>query len=184
MALEQARVAHLATHGVLREGAPYSCELTLAGTASLTVPDLVGMRGSVDLAVLSACDSGRGRATAAGDLIGLTRALLSAGVRDLVVSLWPVDDRLACLTMVELHRRLIGGSGVGAALAAAQRQLRVMSATEADVRYRQLGGADEPAAQRTVRSLRDLGDQKPSAEATDDPGHPFYWAPFVHIGTS
>jgi hypothetical protein len=24
--------------------------------------------------------------------------------------------------------------------------------------------------------MRDLGDHQPSAEATDDPGHPFYWA--------
>jgi CHAT domain-containing protein len=74
--LRNARIAHLATHGLLREQAPYSAELALAGDDSLTVPDLMGLDTTLDLAVLSACDSGRGRATAAGDLIGLTRALL------------------------------------------------------------------------------------------------------------
>ena len=41
-ALRSARVAHLATHGLLVEAAPYSAELALAGTDSLTVPDLMG----------------------------------------------------------------------------------------------------------------------------------------------
>ena len=34
-------------------------------------------------------DSGRGDITATGDVVGLARGLLAAGVRRVVVSLWP-----------------------------------------------------------------------------------------------
>jgi CHAT domain-containing protein len=176
--LEVARVAHLATHGLLREGAPYSAELALAGDASVTVPDLAGLDTTIDLAVLSACDSGRGRATAAGDLVGLSRSLLGAGVRELIVSLWPVDDMLACLTMVALHEQLLTEPGsVGRALAVAQARIRVTSRAKALEWYSGLGGGVN--ADR-VRTTRDLGD----VNWTLDPSLPFYWAPFIHIGSS
>jgi CHAT domain-containing protein len=84
-------------------------ELALAGDELLTVADLMGSDTSIGLASLSACDSGRGRVTASGDLIRLTRALIAAGAQELIVSLWPVDDELACLPMVALHERLLAG---------------------------------------------------------------------------
>jgi CHAT domain-containing protein len=179
--IDRAHVVHLATHGLLREGAPYSAELTLAGDESLTVPDLMGLDTTVDLAVLSACDSGRGRATAAGDMIGLTRALLAAGVHHLVVSLWPVDDQLACLAMVRFHEELLGGRPPAWALATAQRALRAMSRPEADDRYLALqgeAGIDGPLGTRSARDLGMEGTDGPS----DDLSQPGYWAPFVHVG--
>ncbi|MGY1727858.1 CHAT domain-containing protein [Geodermatophilus sp. SYSU D01062] len=184
-ALPSARLLYLATHGILREGAPYSAELVLAGDGSLTVPDLMGLGVTVDLAILSACDSGRGQATAAGDLIGLTRALIAAGARELVVSLWPVDDRTACLTMVALHEELMTTESTGQALAAAQRRLRALSQGAADEWYRSLRTDPEAPLAGHVRSSRDLGGTAPEATTSaDDPAHPFFWAPFVHIGTS
>jgi CHAT domain-containing protein len=174
--LESASVAHLATHGLMREGAPYSAELALAGDESVTVPDLAGLRTSIDLAVLSACDSGRGRATAAGDLIGLARALLGVGVRELIVSLWPVDDRMACLTMVALHEQLIAEpTSVGRALAAAQARMRAMTRAEASAWYADLGGG---AGRERARTPRD----GPGAARVPRPAS--FWAPFIHIGSS
>jgi CHAT domain-containing protein len=133
------------------------------------VPDLARLGTTIDLAVLSACDSGRGPRGAGGDVVGLTRSLLTVGVRQLVVSLWPVDDVLACLTMVGLHRELLAGRPPSAALATAQRELRMLSVAEAGYRYRQLcseTGMEPPRGRPT--------------EAGDS--HPFFWAPFVHVG--
>lgn len=178
--LAGAPLVHLATHGLLREAAPYSSYLALAGTDRLTVPDLMGLGPRLDLAVLSACDSGRGRATAAGDVVGLTRALLGSGVRGLVVSLWPVDDVLACLTMVGFHERTVAGSPPVTALAEATARLRTMREGEAARRYAELGG-HPAAARRTVRSARDLGPAHPGP-AIGDPAHPSAWAPFVYVG--
>ncbi|SNY39101.1 CHAT domain-containing protein [Paractinoplanes atraurantiacus] len=177
-----ARVVHLATHGSLAEGAPYSAELALAGADSLTVPDLMGLGTTIDLAVLSACDSGRGRVGSAGDVVGLTRAFLGAGVRELIVSLWPVHDRIACLTMVALHRHLLAGEPTAVALARAQRETRAMTEPEANDLYHSLeteaGRDDGPASLRT----RHIG---PDTDDPQVPGidHPFFWAPFIHVGS-
>ena len=172
-----ARIVHLATHGSLAEGAPYSAELALAGADSLTVPDLVGLGTTVDLAVLSACDSGRGQAGSAGDTVGLTRAFLGAGVRELIVSLWPVHDQIAGLTMVALHRELLADRPPAAALARAQREVCALSVAEANDQYRTLDLEAGPPAQRT----RHIGPvrNEPVVPGID---HPFFWAPFIHVG--
>jgi CHAT domain-containing protein len=181
--LSAARVVHLATHGLLHEAAPYSAELALAGEASLTVPDLMGLETTIDLAVLSACDSGRGRATAAGDVIGLTRALMAAGAGELVVSLWPVDDQLACLTMVRFHEQLLEleDRTPAEALAGATTAVRAISRADADTEYARLRDAAGGGAPGGVRSARDIVPQGAKA-GTDDPSHPYFWAPYVHIG--
>ena len=69
-----------------------------------------------DLVVLSACRTGSGRATAAGDVVGLARAALAGGARHVVVSLWPVDDRAGCLFAVDLARRIGTGTFVAEAV--------------------------------------------------------------------
>jgi CHAT domain-containing protein len=59
--------------------------LTAEEIASL---DLTG----VEWAVLSACDTGLGELHAGEGVLGLRRAMQVAGVRALIMSLWPVDD--------------------------------------------------------------------------------------------
>jgi CHAT domain-containing protein len=175
---------HLATHGLFREGAPYSAELTLAGEASLTIPDLTGLDTPTELVVLSACDSGRGRATAAGDLIGLSRALIATGTRELVVSLWPVNDQFACLTMVAFHEQLAAQVPVSVALTKAQHRIRALTHVEAYAWYQSLSGSMEPSDLHRARSNRDRGEETKASPVFNDPSHPFFWAPFIHIGTS
>jgi CHAT domain-containing protein len=71
--------------------------LTAYEVASL---DLSG----VELAVLSACDTGQGRVLAGEGVFGLQRAFALAGVRGVIMSLWPVDDELATAWMEQLYR--------------------------------------------------------------------------------
>jgi CHAT domain-containing protein len=59
--------------------------------------------GGVEWAVLSACDTGTGVVRAGEGIFGLRRAFQIAGVRTVIVSLWPVEDRLARIWMERLY---------------------------------------------------------------------------------
>jgi CHAT domain-containing protein/tetratricopeptide (TPR) repeat protein len=67
------------------------------------------LRG-VEWAVLSACDTGVGEVRAGEGVLGLRRAFQVAGVRTLIMSLWPVEDQAAREWMGRLYRaRLVPG---------------------------------------------------------------------------
>ena len=59
----------------------------------LTAEEIAGIDlQGVDLAVLSACGTGLGKVEAGEGVLGLRRAFQLAGVRNLLMSLWAVDD--------------------------------------------------------------------------------------------
>jgi CHAT domain-containing protein len=189
-------LVHLAAHGRLDPIAPSDSSIVLAGRDELTVSDLVGLRIDAELAVLSACDSGRGAASLGGDVVGLARGLIAAGVRRSVVSLWPVDDAPACVTMSLFHERLVDGRSVAEALQSAQNDLRAMSGSEIAARYVDLGGeadagassrrrgapsADEPSELPDDPEFVDnLDDSDPVESLSGELAR--VWAPFVVIG--
>ena len=183
-----ADLIHLATHGHLDELAPFASSLVLAGSDELTVADLVGLRLDTQLAVLSGCDTGRGWATLGGDVVGLTRSLLRSGVRQAVVSLWPVDDRVAPVVMDAFARNLAAGTPPAEALALAQRGLRDLSADGLEAAYLALGGTADAGDGARRRSLADLAldpelrDDEPLPEPLDGSAER-YWAPFVLVGS-
>jgi CHAT domain-containing protein/tetratricopeptide (TPR) repeat protein len=70
----------------------------------LTAEEIGGLDlHGVEWAVLSACDSGTGGTRAGEGIFGLRRAFQMAGVRSVIVSLWPVDDRMAREWMERLY---------------------------------------------------------------------------------
>ncbi len=102
--MSQASLIHFATHGLLEEQQALQSSLALAGSV-LTADEILDMRLKADLAVLSACDTGRGRITGDG-VIGLSRSLMSAGVPSVIVSLWMVPDEATSVLMTEFYRNL------------------------------------------------------------------------------
>lgn len=192
-------VLHLATHGWLDEVGPYASSLVLAGRDSLVVAELVGLHLGARLAVLSACDTGRGAATLGGDVVGLTRALLAAGVRETVVSLWPVDDRTACVTMAAFYDALRRGEPPAPALTSAQgvvagldapglraaytelcREARTGGSDPGDADRRRSADDDEPADDEDELADDELADDEPLPAPLGGSAER-HWAPFVLI---
>ena len=189
-------VLHLATHGWLDEVGPYASSLVLARRDSLVVAELVGLHLGARLAVLSACDTGRGAATLGGDVVGLSRALLAAGVPQTVVSLWPVDDRTACVTMAAFYDALRRGEPPAPALASAQGVIAGLDAPGLRAAYAELcreAGTEisDPGTGDRRRGETDgADDELADDELADDEPLPTplggsaerHWAPFVLIG--
>ena len=61
-----------------------------------------------EMVVLSACQSGQGKATSEG-LYGLQRAFKKAGVGTMVMSLWNVSDSVATEFMITFYEQLVSG---------------------------------------------------------------------------
>jgi CHAT domain-containing protein/Tfp pilus assembly protein PilF len=61
------------------------------------------LRG-VEWAVLSACDTGLGVVAAGEELYGLRRVFQIAGVKTVIVSLWPVDDEITRRWMTAVYK--------------------------------------------------------------------------------
>ena len=73
------------------------------------------------LVVLSACDSGVGDVSNGEGVYGLRRALVMAGSRAQVMTLWKIDDDATQGFMASYYGRLAKGEGRAAALQAVQR---------------------------------------------------------------
>jgi CHAT domain-containing protein/uncharacterized protein HemY len=107
----QARVLHFATHGILNNGSPMYSHLALAqGNKNedglLEAWELLQLDLKADLAVLSACETARGRVGAGEGMIGLSWAMFIAGVPTTVVSQWKVESASTRDLMLGFHRRL------------------------------------------------------------------------------
>ena len=125
----QARLVHLATHGLLDDGTRQQVPgaIVLAASAQddglLTAGEIMGLSLSADLFVLSACDTGRGTVTGDG-VIGLSRSLLTAGARSVLVSLWAVPDAPTTALMTAFYRELAAGRSKARALRTAMLEVR------------------------------------------------------------
>jgi CHAT domain-containing protein len=77
------------------------------GRGIVTAEALVGLDLSgLQLAVLSACETGLGEVAGGEGVFGLQRAFHLAGTRNVVASLWQVDDEATAAMMVLFYRHL------------------------------------------------------------------------------
>jgi len=111
-------VLHLATHGTFDSNAPLESALYLAdpgggGAATLTAAELFDRPLSARLVVLSACETGLGRAEAGDDFLGLARSFYLGGALSVVYSLWPVQDEPTRLFMEAFHEKARQGDYAG-----------------------------------------------------------------------
>jgi CHAT domain-containing protein len=124
--------------------------------------DLSGL----ELAVLSACETGLGAVAGGEGLLGLQRAFQVAGARSVVASLWKVPDRATQALMAEFYR-------------IAWDRTTVVSRVEA-LRRAQLLILREGGKRGKVVGL-DVK-ERPTRPAEGRRTPPYYWAAFVLSG--
>jgi len=101
------RALHLACHAFVDARHPRRSGLVLAEGEILDVDAIYRMRVPADLAVLSACDTGRGGLVAGEGALGFVRAFFFAGVPRLVTSAWRVDDTSTRRLMTRFYEGVV-----------------------------------------------------------------------------
>lgn len=117
------RILHLATHGLFRRDNPMFSAIRL-GASRLSVFDLYKLKLRADLVVLSGCSTGLNSVQGSDELVGLTRGLLYAGARTVMVSLWDVNDDSTSRFMSLFYRHLSDSRTAADALRKTQLETR------------------------------------------------------------
>ena len=119
-------VVHLATHGFFDAAKPLASSVVLSGPnkpVMLRAAQLFESPLPGKLVVLSACETGVGKAVAGDDFLGLPRSFYLGGTLAVLSSLWPVDDASTKTFMETFHERARSGD-YGSAWLAARDRLR------------------------------------------------------------
>ena len=172
-------VLHFATHAIVDHRQPERSALVLS---LARLPDAVkaATRGeqiidglitaeevlrewhiNADLVTLSACESGLGKEVGGEGTVGFAHAFFQAGARSVLVSLWRVDDRATSLLMRRFYENVTGAyddSRAGRVGAPMSKAGALREATSWLRGYRTKDGEMRYA-------------------------HPFYWSPFVLVGS-
>ena len=146
---------HFAGHGFFDRSAPILSGLITAPSASkdplldacwgnygvLTCARILarGHMPEAYLATLSGCSTAVARDHGSSDFGSLPTAFFLAGVRNVVASLWPVNDHAARLLMRRFYRCLEAGATPSSAMATARQEIESISYEEA---VEELGTSD------------------------------------------
>ena len=133
---------HFATHGVLDNRQPLYSFLLFSRDSNdpdndgmLEAREIMNLKLNARMAVLSACETARGRIGAGEGVVGISWAFFIAGCPTTVVSQWKVDSAAATNLMIPFYRFLNGQkSAVAVSKAGALRQ--AMIGLMRDPRYR------------------------------------------------
>jgi CHAT domain-containing protein len=132
--LEQYRIVHFATHGVLDSERPELSGVVLSlvdrdgnpQEGFLRLHDIYGLRLGADLVVLSACRTALGQEIPGEGLVGLVHGFMYAGAPRVVASLWQVPDRASAELMQRFYRAMLADH-LSAAAALRQAQVAMIA---------------------------------------------------------
>lgn len=114
-AVRPARVVHLACHGRFVPALPAASGLRLAD-GWMPMRDLMQLELNADLVFLSGCETGCHAVDVGEELSGIARAVLAAGARRLVTTLWSVRDAAAIDIATHFHTSFAAGIRPSSAL--------------------------------------------------------------------
>jgi CHAT domain-containing protein len=164
-----------ANGGYHPEVALNSSSVKEADDGVLTALEVAGLDlRNVDLVVLSACETGLGRVAGGEGVLGLQRAFQLAGTKNVVASLWKVDDR-ATVALMRVFYHKLWVEQKPAAVALREAQLALLRHPEQIESLATTRGAN---FDKTVQ-LVDHGQRTPTSQTTS----PRLWAAFVISGT-
>lgn len=114
-AVDGARTAHIAAHGVFRAESPLFSSVLL-DDGPLTLHDLGRLRRGPERMILSSCESAVSVPVAGDELLGMISVLIPLGTASLLASVVPVNDAAAAPLMTDFHAGLRAGKGFADAL--------------------------------------------------------------------
>jgi CHAT domain-containing protein/tetratricopeptide (TPR) repeat protein len=114
--LSQYQIVHFATHGLLNRTHPELSGVVLSlvdrqgepQDGFLQLHDVYNLDLPAELVVLSACQTGLGKAVWGEGLVGLTRGFMYAGSKRVVASLWGVQDSATAELMKRFYGAMLG----------------------------------------------------------------------------
>jgi CHAT domain-containing protein/tetratricopeptide (TPR) repeat protein len=127
--LDDFRYIHFATHGFLDELHPGRSGIILSRAPDskedgiLQTGEIMRLKLNADIVTLSACSTGLGKLVNGEGVLGLTRAFFYAGARNVVVSLWNVNDSATATLMQSFYLNLRRGLSKNEALRQAKLSL-------------------------------------------------------------
>lgn len=123
-ALASCDLLHVSCHAIFDPTSPDRSGFVLADRGIFSARDGIKLRLNAQLAVLSACESGRLQVKAGDELVGIASSLLSTGIRSIAATSWRIPDRATTLLVDEFYKNLLDErAGPAAALRGAQRKL-------------------------------------------------------------
>ena len=126
------QILHFATHGFLDIERPEFSGIVLtmvdrkgvSQNGLMPLHDIYSLDLSVELTVLSACQTALGKDISGEGFLGLPHSFMSAGSKSVVASLWKVDDQATANLMTDFYESLLQqGMPTGAALREAKLKL-------------------------------------------------------------
>jgi CHAT domain-containing protein len=128
----QSRIIHIATHFVNNVAFPNHSALLFSAVGGDTPfyysHEILNVRLNSELVVLSACESSEKRLLGLRGLRGMSAAFKQAGVKSIIVSLWPVDEFSSRLVHL-FYREYRDSKNASMALRKAKLQLFKISKT-------------------------------------------------------
>jgi CHAT domain-containing protein len=129
--LSDYRYLHFATHGVVDEKSPELSRIYLQSSPSedgnVFSGEIFNLKLNADLAVLSACQTGLGKFSKGEGVIGLSRALVYAGAKSIMVSYWSVADESTADLMTNFYINLLAQPKSNFAEALQQAKLKMIA---------------------------------------------------------
>lgn len=122
---------HLPTHGIVNEDKPELSQIYLRNSSTeedgdLYSGEIYNLIIRADLVTLSACQTGLGKVSKGEGIIGLSRALLFAGAKNIVVSLWTVSDESTPILMEEFYKQILNSNCINTHYGYAMQNAKLM----------------------------------------------------------
>ena len=111
---ESAEIIHLSSHSFLDDTDPFFNSIVLASESGiddgyLHTHELYGLNLAAELVTLSACNTGVGRYLDGEGMISLATGFRTAGVKNIVMSLWNLPDDATSEVMINFYSYLRAG---------------------------------------------------------------------------
>lgn len=110
--LKKYSLIHFATHGIVDENNPELSRIYLQSNSesedgNLFAGEIYNLELNAELVALSACQTGLGKISKGEGVIGLSRALVYAGAKSIIVSFWSVADESTAELMTDFYKQLL-----------------------------------------------------------------------------